>query len=311
MLLPATRVYSVMTSSQAHHVGAPVPLYRRISDELRAEIEGGKYRPGDRLPSELELARTHNVSRITSRQALDLLASEGLLVRRQGMGSFVALPRVTQPLVRLTDFVEDMAAAGLQPESKVLRLEEEPASPLVAERLGIAPGASVFRLDRLRLADRSPVALDWTWLAPQFAKLLMGEDLAHRTIYGILESDFGIPIMAGEYIIEASAADRDVAQHLAVRSRSPLLVFDRTSSTTGGKPVYYQRRFYRADRVRYRLTLERTPPGQSAIHRSLKQTKSHPYEGQPKQSSISLSRRRARQEPAPTNTAVPMVTRLV
>src|SRR5579872_6100582 len=110
-----TPVYYVITTPEPKPATTPIPLYRRISDELRAKIESGEYRPGDRLPSELELARAHNVSRITSRQALDLLGSEGLLVRRQGMGTFVTVPRVTQPLVRLTDFVEDMAEAGLRP----------------------------------------------------------------------------------------------------------------------------------------------------------------------------------------------------
>ena len=80
-----------------------MPLYRRIHADLKAKIEAGAYSPGDRLPSELELTKLYGVSRITSRQALDLLCSEGLLVRRQGMGSFVAPPRVSQSLVRLTD----------------------------------------------------------------------------------------------------------------------------------------------------------------------------------------------------------------
>jgi GntR family transcriptional regulator len=243
----------------------PVPLYRRISDELKARIEAGEYQPGDRLPSELELARAYSVSRITSRQALGLLGSEGLLVRRQGMGSFVAARRVTQPLVRLTDFVEDMVEAGLRPASKVLRFEEVHAPAPVAEHLGIGLGSPVYRLDRLRLADLVPIALDWTWLPPQFAKLLVGEDLSARTIYSILEADYGIAIVSGEYTIEAAVADRSQAELLDVAPNSPLLVFERTSFTAGAKAVYHQKRFYRADRVRYRLTLERTSQEQSAI----------------------------------------------
>jgi GntR family transcriptional regulator len=264
--MPTARLlYSVMTSSEARDGGGPVPLYRRISDELKARIEAGEYQPGDRLPSELELARAYSVSRITSRQALELLGSEGLLVRRQGMGSFVAARRVTQPLVRLTDFVEDMAEAGLRPESRVLGFATETASTGVAEPLGLAPGTSVYRLDRLRLADSSPIALDWTWLPLQFGRLLVDQDLAQRTIYSILEQDYGIPIVSGEYAIAASVADETQAGLLHVPSGSPLLVFDRTSFTASDKPVYYQNRFYRADRVQYRLTLQRTAPGESAI----------------------------------------------
>lgn len=243
----------------------PIPLYRRIYHDLRAKIEAGEYRPGDRLPSESALSRSYNVSRITSRQALDLLCTEGLLIRRQGMGSFVATSRVNQPLFRLTDFVEDMAQAGLHAESRVLRFETEPVLPALALVLGLAPDSTVFRLDRLRLANGSPIALDWTWLPPQFGKLLAGEDLAATTIYRILESEYGIPIVSGEYTIEACSAHEDQARRLDIGVGDPLLLFGRTSFTSDGKAVYHQKRFYRADRVRYRLTLTRTAPGASAI----------------------------------------------
>ncbi len=258
------RIYSVM-ATMTSNPEAPVPLYRRIHNDLRAKIEAGQYNPGARLPSELELARTYGVSRITSRQALDLLCSEGLLVRRQGMGSFVCTSRVTQPLVRLTDFVEDMAQAGLKAESRVLRFEPEPAAPVLASLLGIEPDTTVFRLDRLRMADGTPIALDWTWLPAQFGKLLAGEDLANQTIYGILEKEYGIPIVSGEYTIEACIAGEDQGELLEIEPGDPLLLFGRTSFTEGGRAVYHQKRFYRADQVRYRLTLARTAPGSSAI----------------------------------------------
>ena len=245
----------------------PLPLYRRIHDDLKTKIEAGEYQPDDRLPSELDLSRAYEVSRITSRQALDLLCAEGLLVRRQGMGSFVASERVRQPLVRLTDFVEDMAQAGLHAESRILRFEGEPATRHVASLLGMAPDAIVSRLDRLRLANGSPIALDWTWLPPQFGKLLAGEDLTSRTIYAILEGEYGIPIVSGEYAIEACVAGEEHARLLEVREGDPLLLFGRTSFTVGGKAVYHQKRFYRADRVQYHLTLTRTAPGESAIER--------------------------------------------
>ncbi|GAC1443215.1 MAG: GntR family transcriptional regulator [Chloroflexota bacterium] len=243
----------------------PLPLYRRIYNDLKAQIESGEYQADDRLPSELELSRSYNVSRITSRQALDLLSTEGLLIRRQGMGSFVASNRVSQPLVRLTDFVEDMSQAGLQAESQVLRWETEPATPHLASLLGLEKDVSVFRLDRLRLANGSPIALDWTWLPPQFGKLLDGEDLTSRTIYRILEGEYGIPIVSGEYAIEACVGDAEQAELLGMGEGDPLLLFGRTSFTTGHKAVYHQKRFYRADRLQYRLTLARTSPGESKI----------------------------------------------
>lgn len=243
----------------------PLPLYRRIYNDLRTKIESGEYREGDRLPSESELTRSYGVSRITSRQALDLLCTDGLVIRRQGMGSFVAPARVLQPLSRLTDFVEDMTQAGVRAESRILRLGREPISPVIASILHLDPDTEVFRLDRLRLADDRPIALDWTWLPAQFGRLVVGEDLADTTIYGLLEREYGIPIVSGQYTIEACIADDDQAQVLAIEPGDPLLLFGRTSFTTAERPLYHQKRFYRADRVQYRLTLTRTPPGDSAI----------------------------------------------
>lgn len=243
----------------------PTPLYRRIHDDLLSKIEAGTFRPGDRLPSESELARDYGVSRITSRQALDLLCSEGLLIRRQGMGSFVTAPKVSQPLVRLTDFVEDMAQAGLKAESRVLHFGEEKVTPQTGEILDLRAGSRVFRLDRLRLADGSPIALDQTWLPPQFGKLLADEDLANRTIYEILEHDYGISITSGTYTIEACNADAEQASLLQVGDRDALLVFHRTSYASDGRVIYLQQRFYRADQVRYCLTVTRTTPGMSTI----------------------------------------------
>jgi len=247
------------------HQLEPMPLYRRIYSDLKAKIEGGDYAPGDRLPSELELTRKYGVSRITSRQALDLLCSEGLLIRRQGMGSFVAPPRVSQRIIRLTDFVEDMAAAGLNATSTVLRLIQEPIPPDMGVLLGLREDAMVTRLDRLRLADGTPMALDWTWLPPAFGKLIQGEDLARRTIYSILETDYGIPVLWGEYTIGACVAGDEQAGFLNIEPGDPLLVFRRTSYSTGHKPVYHQRRFYRADRVQYRLSLARTASRDTTI----------------------------------------------
>ena len=118
----------------------------------------------------------------------------------------------------------------------------------------------VTRLDRLRFANGIPIALDWTWLPLPFGKLLRGEDLAKRTIYNILEAEYGIPMLWGEYIIEACVAGDDQADLLKIAAGDPLLVFRRTSFTAdrnslkpAGRPVYHQRRFYRADRVQYRL----------------------------------------------------------
>lgn len=239
--------------------GIKTPLYQRIASSLRDEILSGRYPQGSQLPPESALCEQFNVSRITVRGALDLLATEGLLRREQGRGTFVAEGPVEHSLIRLTDFVEDMAAAGLTPSSHVVHWGDEPANDEVASALQVQPGALITRLERLRLADERPIAFDVTYLLPRFSRLLAQERLATETIYHQLEADYGIPVVSGTFIIEATIALPPLPEYLALPAQSAVLVMRRTSFSTNNEPIYYQVRSYRADRVRYRAELRREP----------------------------------------------------
>jgi len=240
------------------------PRHEQLSEWLRDRIRTRRLVAHDPLPSEAALGAMAGVSRITVRRALATLEYEGCIYRRQGLGSFVAPRVIPQGLVRLTDFAQDMERAGLAATSRVLHIAPEPASPVVAEALGLNEGAPTVRLDRLRLADGRPVALDRTWLPPFYAQLLDGRDLDAVTIYHVLEHDAGIPVLSGRYRIEAVAAGADDAAALEVPEGAPLLRVVRTSYTTGERAVYVQRRLYRADRVAFDLDLAREPDADAA-----------------------------------------------
>ena len=235
------------------------PLHEQVADWLRARLEAAEYAPHDQLPSEKELGELFDVSRITVRRALQTLENEGRLYRRQGLGSFAAPPPIPQGLVRLTDFAQDMERAGLVPSSRVLHLATDEAPPAAAAALNLAEGATVVRLDRLRLANDTPIAFDRTWLPPFYAQLLHHHDLAHETIYRVLEREYDIPVLRGRYRIEAAAAGAVEAAPLEVPEGTPLLLVERTSFTVSDRPVYYQRRYYRSDRVAFDLELAREP----------------------------------------------------
>jgi GntR family transcriptional regulator len=233
------------------------PRHEQLSDWLRERLTAGEYAPHDQLPSENELGELFGVSRITVRRALATLENEGLIYRRQGLGSFAAPPELPQGLVRLTDFAQDMERAGLSAASRILRHEPEKAPPAVARALGIDEGAAVVRLDRLRLGDGHAIALDRTWLPPFYAQFLAKHDLTQETIYRVLERDYDIPIVRGRYRIEAAVAGGEEAEALGVPVGAPLLLVERVSFTASDTPVYYQRRYYRADRVAFDLELVR------------------------------------------------------
>lgn len=233
------------------------PLYQQVADHLRRAIAADEYTIGAQLPAEEELCQHYGVSRITIRAALAQLVQDRLLVRQRGKGTFVASPPIEHHLLRLTDFVEDMTAAGMQATSRVLLLREEPATSEVAVQLGLAPGTPVVRLDRQRSADGSPVAVDTSYLPLRFGHLLDHRRLAEETIFQQLERRYGIAIHAGTLVVEACDAPDGVARALAIRRTSAVLLVHRTVRTEGGETVFYEQRYYRADRVRFRLELRR------------------------------------------------------
>jgi GntR family transcriptional regulator len=233
------------------------PRHEQISAWLRERIEQGTYGVDEQLPSESQLGQQFAVSRITVRRALQTLEGEGLIFRRQGLGAFVKDGRLSQGMVRLTDFVEDMAQAGLEASSRVVFFDQVEPPGFVQAALHVAPGVRVCRLDRLRLGDNEPIAFDQTWLPVFYGQLLGGYDLQRETIYRILEEDYEIPVLRGRYRIDAVNAEEPVAGQLGVPLGRAVLLIERLSLTTGERPIYIQRRYYRTDRVTYEVEVAR------------------------------------------------------
>lgn len=246
----------------------PIPLYRQLSLALRGEIEQGTYKIGDKLPSEAEMTRIYGVSRITIKEAIGELEADGLVTRWHGKGTYVTGPKIEQELIRLTDFVEDMQHVGQKPSSQLLAFEYEEASPIIARALKIASSKEIVRIDRVRLADERPIAYDTTWLPLKYGELLRGIDLAHETIYYVLENRYSIPVVRGVFTITAASANAQRAAQLEIAPGAALLVIQRTSYTRGEEPVYVQERYYRPDRVQYHVALDRhtSEAGGSKVH---------------------------------------------
>ncbi len=231
--------------------------HAQISQHLRDAIEKNVYAPKEKLPSEKELAVQFKVSRITVRRALQTLENENLIRRSQGLGSFVCDAKAGQPALDLTDFAEDMARAGRKATSKVLTKKLVPASEKVCLALKVKKGTKVLELTRLRLADEKPIAIDKTYLPVFYAQLIEGEDLENETIYEILETKYGITIQRGCIKIKAVSLEKEWSEHLHTSKGDPTLQVERVSYTIQEKPVYYQIRFNRSDKIQYELMAER------------------------------------------------------
>ncbi|NBB89164.1 MAG: UTRA domain-containing protein [Bacteroidetes bacterium] len=247
-----------------------LPRHAQISQELREAIEKKVYGPKEKLPSEKELAEEFQVSRITVRRALQTLENEHLIQRSQGRGSFVCDAQSGRPALELTDFTEDMARAGRQATSNVLSKALIKAPERVSAALQIPPKTKVLELIRLRLADGQPIAIDKTYLPIFYAQLIEDENLKEQTIYQILETKYDITIQKGCIKIKAGVAPLQWATQLEVQTNDPILQVERVSYTIQEKPVYYQIRFNRFDKVQYELMAERQS-GVGCAHLPLKE----------------------------------------
>jgi GntR family transcriptional regulator len=150
-----------------------------------------------------------------------------------------------------------MKRAGLEASSVVKRFEIITAPKWLAERLNIEENIKVLQVDRLRLGDGEPIAYDTSWLPIFYGQLLSEETLREKTIYSILEDDYDIKVTKGCYRMSATTADDELSKALEVPVNTPLFLIDRITYTIGEKPIYYQKRYYRNDQVKYEMTLER------------------------------------------------------
>ena len=232
------------------------PLYQQIKALMTRELQVGVWRPGDAIPSELELAARFKVSQGTVRKAIDELATENLLVRRQGRGTFVAThaEATTQfRFLRLTP--DDGAPGGTQRRFIDCKRLRAPAD--VARALGLRSGDAAIEIRRVLSLKGAPVVFDAIWLPAVLFKGLTGERLsAYRgPMYGLFESEFGVRMIRAEEKIRAVAADAEAAEVLGVATGAPLLSVERLAYTYGDKAVELRRGLYDTAAHHYRNEL--------------------------------------------------------
>jgi GntR family transcriptional regulator len=238
---------------------SPSPLYERVESVLAAGIADGSLPPETQLPPEEGLIERFKVSRTTVRKAIQNLIERGLVEVRRGKGTFVTQPKITQELTKLTGFVEDMQVLGRNPTARLLEKRILAADETVARHLALAPGTLVVRLRRVRFADGVAMSFDETYLPSDIGEKVAENDLEAEPVFALLEEKYDTPLVEAEYKLEAAAADPVVAQALQVPSGSPIFLIERTSYTTGNRPVDFERLHYRGDLIRFVTRLVRRP----------------------------------------------------
>lgn len=232
----------------------PRPKHVQLSDVL-AEVATRDLGPGTAIPSERDLMATYDVSRATVRKAIDSLVAGGLLHRIHGKGTFVARPRVESRL-HLASFSDDMRRRGLAPSTRMMRVDEERPPAEVAKALRLRPDGTAWRIDRVRLADGQPMAIEQGWYPRSLLPDLDTEDLT-GSLYTLFASRYGLVIDAAEQTLWGESAEGATARRLDAPVHTPLLVFRRVSSAAG-RPVEYVVSRYRGDRYQVHMSLGAT-----------------------------------------------------
>lgn len=232
------------------------PLYRQIKALLLEGLHGGEWRPGEAIPSEIELAARFRVSQGTVRKAIDELAAENLLVRRQGKGTFVATHGEAQVRFRFLRLTPD-AGEAVAPERQMLDFRRSRASAELARALDLKAGDPVLMLRRLLVFGGAPVLLDEVWLPGTLFKGLTASAISeHRgALYNLFETEFGTRMVRAEERLKAVTADPASAELLAVEPGHALLQVERLSYTYGDRPVEWRRDLYNTDQHYYRSEL--------------------------------------------------------
>lgn len=232
------------------------PMYVQIKEVLKQRILDGDYGVQERLPSESEMMKTYGVSRITVRQAVRDLHTEGLVFSVQGKGTFVSRPKAVQDIQHLQGFGEAMDPQGYDTSTRVVGIQEVRAPQEVAEALNITQNATVIELTRIRYLNREPISVDNSFFPLAIGQLLQSRDLS-QDIFPLLEDDFGFGLGHADLKIEAIVADDAAAKHLNIEKETAVLRIQRLVFSEKGEPIDFEYLSYRGDAFQYQLRVGR------------------------------------------------------
>lgn len=233
------------------------PLHAQLRQTILDAIVDGRWRAGDRLPSETELCRQFDISRTTVRQALTMLELEGALRREQGRGTFVAEPAPTTGFLQSSaGFQEDAERGGHVVTSRVLNVGVERMPAWAAAGLDREPETHGVSVERVRSLDGQVVMYADTWILLDFAEGVLAADLSRESLYHVLHERHGVVVHEGRRSVQAVVAEPRVASLLEVPEGSPLLYVEAITSDRDGRPFECYRAWHRTDRSRLEIRVE-------------------------------------------------------
>ncbi len=251
------------SSSTVASAGVPTPafspLYQQIKGLILQNLQSGEWKPGESIPSEMELAARYRVSQGTVRKAIDELASDHLLVRRQGKGTFVAThaeDHVQYRFLKLMPDRGDLDSEG-PAQREIVDCKRSRATADIARALALRTGDAVLQVRRVLSFGNTPTILEDLWLPAAPFKGLTAERLAdyHGPMYALFETEFGVRMVRADEKIRAVVPDATQSQLLKVSPSTPLLSVERVAYTYNDTPMELRRGFYSTENHHYRNAL--------------------------------------------------------
>jgi GntR family transcriptional regulator len=248
---------------------ANVPLYFQLEQILKSKIITGEYMPGEQIPTEREFCETYSVSSITARQAILNLVNEGLLIRRQGKGTFVTEDIANINTLQFSGTISDLITDLKRQEVKVLSINRIKPPKKISKFLRIKEDAEVIQVRRTRNANNLPVSYIINYLPLETGERIKEEDLRKYPMLQILRDIFGIPLTGAMQYIGATIADYDISFALSVSITSPILYIETLVFEKRKKPVEFVQTFIRPDRYKYsvKLSMKRGPKNEVLVTR--------------------------------------------
>jgi len=232
-------------------ISIPNFLYVQIAESLLDWIESERLPPNTRLPPERELGARLGVTRATVRQALNVLDDRGLIYRRQGQGTFIAIPKIERQAGKLVPFTKSMERRGYKTEARLISLEKFPADASVAEGLNLPIGKPTYFLHRVRIVSHEPVLLERIFVPAMVFPELERFDLAKRSLYEVMETEYGVTVVRARQSLEPVTATEYEAELLEAREGAPLMLERRIAYDEQDRPVERARDLFRGDRFRF------------------------------------------------------------
>ena len=252
--LPPTDALAVAADSQAA-TPAFSPLYQQIKGLILQSLQASEWKPGESIPSEMELAARYRVSQVTVRKAIDELASGHLLIRKQGKGTFVATHAEHQVQYRFLKLVPDQGDLNTEgpAQREIVDCKRLRASAEIARALALRSGDTVLQVRRVLSFANVPTILEDLWLPATPFKGLTAERLAdyHGPMYALFETEFGVRMVRAQEKIRAVLPDKAQRELLQLPPNTPLLSVERIAYTYNNTPMELRRGFYRTDTHHY------------------------------------------------------------